>query len=526
MNTIKVKDLLPDFEEFSNKIQVKRLKEKMLEVCDERLSYVADELLLLSEEILSQVSAFGVCLYLQNGGVLQTEKNNDFILQELFLHQGHQNAGPVFYKVRGLVNEIKAEISESDFKLFDGESDINKGLQELAAFRNALMHGFFKLPASRNDKIIKDIQKLLQDLIENYNIFKHAAAYHFWNQKGFTGHWLIQDDTSAWDELVGNKTCLFEKLASKAKEELHSEVFVNSVSNSDSLANEHQEKLENFISRKQSQNFKESLYVKFHPEDKKKQDEFYASAFNFLQERPNLKIISYSIDSEGIGYTSYLLIHQLLKELGLSTNEKEPKQKIKSEVKRLNEKDKKKLVVLINNIHLVPFASDHITNQMKFFKESGIYFIGIGWEYEHLNSIYSDKLDLRNEKNTIPNEIEINALIKNHTRHRGPFESEDDFKNLNDVIQLICNKIKDNKPVIARQLADEEKIEIELINEALYILHPNLKYDQSGEDNNYIKDELDELYGFPKSQTETSAIYLTLGRRDIDLEYKHKIVSL
>ena len=94
MNTIKVKDLLPDFEEFSNKIQVKRLKEKMLEVCDERLSYVADELLLLSEEILSQVSAFGVCLYLQNGGVLQTEKNNDFILQELFLHQGHQNAAP------------------------------------------------------------------------------------------------------------------------------------------------------------------------------------------------------------------------------------------------------------------------------------------------------------------------------------------------------------------------------------------------------------------------------------------------
>jgi hypothetical protein len=163
---------------------------------------------------------------------------------------------------------------------------------------------------------------------------------------------------------------------------------------------------------------------------------------------------------------------------------------------------------------------------MKFFKESGIYFIGIGWEYEHLNSIFSDKLDLRHEKNTIPNEDEINTLLKNHSRHRGPFESEDDFKKLKEIIQLICGKLKNNQPVIVRQLADDEKKDIEIITEALYILYPYLKYDQSGEDNNYIKDELDELYGFPKSQTETSAIYLTLGRRDIDLEYKHKIVSL
>jgi len=188
------------------------------------------------------------------------------------------------------------------------------------------MHGFFKLPASRNEEIIKSIQKILQDLIENYNIFKHTATFHFWNQEGFTGHWFIQDDTS-WDNLAGNNLTLFEKLANKAKEELHSEDFVNSVSKSVSLSNEHLEKLENFISRKQSNNFKESLYVKFHPEDKQKQDEFYASAFNFLKESPNLKITSYSIDSEGIGYTSYLLFHRLLVELGLSTNEKDPKKK-------------------------------------------------------------------------------------------------------------------------------------------------------------------------------------------------------
>ena len=41
----------------------------------------------------------------------------------------------------------------------------------------------------------------------------------------------------------------------------------------------------------------------------------------------------------------------------------------------------------------------------------------------------------------------------------------------------------------------------------------------------FKEDELDELYGFPKTIEESSRIFLTLGRRDIKLEYKHKILS-
>jgi hypothetical protein len=162
---------------------------------------------------------------------------------------------------------------------------------------------------------------------------------------------------------------------------------------------------------------------------------------------------------------------------------------------------------------------------MKFFRDSGIYFIGIGWEYEHLNSIFSEKKELRDGKNGIPNKAEIYTLLKNHTRHRGPFEKEDEYADLERIINLMCVRLKNKKPVIARQLADEEKLDIELINEALYILYPYFKYAQSGEGAEYIKDELDELYGFPKNQTENSSIFLTLGRRDIDLEYKHKILK-
>jgi hypothetical protein len=497
----------------------------------ETLEYLADELLLLSEEILSQVSAYGVCLYLKYGGDLQTEKNNDYILHDLFLHDGHQNAGPIFYRIRGIIQELSPENSKNDHvlsekqkNLFDGESEINKKLQELAAFRNALMHGFFKLPAKRNEDLVEEIQAILEKLLNHYELFKHKSDFHFWKNEGFSGHWNIQDNND-WNYLSGKNDTLFEKLASLAKDELHSPDFVKaiSISHEPKVEFEKKEDLEGFI----SSDFKESLYVQFHPRDKKQQDEFYESAYVFLKQKENVELLSYTINENGIGYTSYLLIHHLLKNLGLQTNENDSKKKIKSNVAELK-RNAKKMVILINNIHLVPFASDHITSLMKFFKESGIHFIGIGWEYEHLNSIFSQKLDLRKDRketNAIPDDKELTQLIKNHTRHRGPYEKEDGRADLNRTIQIISDRLKDQKSVIARQLADEESLDIELINEALYILYPYFKYDQSGSVNNYIKDELDELYGFPKNQTETSSIFLTLGRRDIELEYKHKILK-
>ena len=103
-----IKDELPDFYIFSATVPVKRLKDKMLEVCNEQKAYVADEILLLSEEILSQVSAYGVCLYLQNGVNHQSEKNNDYILHDLFLNEGHQNAGPIFYRICNIIQEINS----------------------------------------------------------------------------------------------------------------------------------------------------------------------------------------------------------------------------------------------------------------------------------------------------------------------------------------------------------------------------------------------------------------------------------
>ena len=531
----KIKENNKAFQLLSENFPNKRLRIKMLDLGNEYPEYAADELLLLSEEILSQVSAYGVCLYLKQGGKLQTEKNNDYILHDLFLHDGHQNAGPIFYRIRGIIQELSPENSKNDHvlsekqkDLFDGESEINKKLQELAAFRNALMHGFFKLPAKRNEELVEEIQAILEKLLNHYELFKHKSDFHFWKNEGFSGHWNIQDNDD-WNYLSGKNVTLFEKLASLAKDELHSPDFVKAVSVSHEPKVELEKKadLEGFI----SSDFKESLYVQFHPRHKQQQDEFYESTFALLKQKENVKLLSYTINENGIGYTSYLLIHHLLKNLGLQTNENDPKKKIKGNVAELK-RNGKKMVILINNIHLVPFASDHITSLMKFFKESEIHFIGIGWEYEHLNSVFSQKLDLReerNERNAIPDDKELKQLIKNHTRHRGPFESEDEYKILLLLIEHILEQLENKQEIKARELADkiikDQRPGIELVNEALYILYPYFKYVQSGEGSEYIKDDLDELYGFPKNQSETSSIFLTLGRRDIELEYKHKILK-
>ncbi len=526
--------ILKDFLAFSLQIPNKRIREKIADVCNEDdLNYAADELLLLSEEILSQVSAFGVCLYLQLGGVKQKEWNNDYILQDLFLNKGHQNAGPIFYKVRDIVNEIRTEIPENVFKLFDSESDINKELQELAAFRNALMHGFFVLPAEKNAEKIELIKQLLEKL-KTAGIFEYKADFHFWDNDGFVGHWHINEDKSEWINLTGKESSLFQKLAEKAYNELFDLNFINNIESKSipNLIETNFDEINDFIkSPSQQSDFKESLFVSFHPEDEKEQLEFFENTYSLLNSKENTKVISYTIDEEGISYTSYLLYRLICNHLKINTlKDDKIKDKIKTKLTELrkntkNNSDEFKLIILINNIHLVPFATNHITSLMKFFNECQIHFIGIGHQYEHLNSLFSQKIDLRKDKNSIPYKDKIIQLIHNHTRHHGPYETESEFVTLNEIIKTICDRIKENKLVKARELADKLiNVETELINEAFYILYPYLKYETKSEESNFEVDKTHELYGFPESQTESTTIFLTLGRRDVKLEYKHKIL--
>jgi hypothetical protein len=85
----------------------------------------------------------------------------------------------------------------------------------------------------------------------------------------------------------------------------------------------------------------------------------------------------------------------------------------------------------------------------------------------------------------------------------------------------LIKEVKKGK-VFARRFADKHNFSIEHVHECFAILNPFLNSDKE----DFIKDELDELYGFPKEITETTAIFLSLGRRDVKFEYKHKTLSL
>jgi len=489
----------------------------MSKVKNEVPAYQADEILLLSEEILSQVSAYGVCLYLQQSNCSQTDKNNDIILHEFFLRAGHQNAGSLFNRICKVIN-VNEILNQ----------EIYEELKYLTIFRNALVHGFFRLPAEKNNEIYKRIENVLKNL-KKYQIFELEASFHFWKNKSYSGHWNIQGRKD-WDALAGKKDTSFEELADTARNELYSPDFVNIVPGNYERNPAWEEivtSLEGFI----SSDSKKSLYVQFHPHSKKNQDKFFEIAFDFLSKREDIKLLSYAINDKGISYTSYFLITKLIDKLELVNDELEmnfpDKKRAESLIKKLD-KDKK-VVILVNNIHLVPYAPDHITSLMKFFKDFGVYFIGVGWEYEHLNSVFSQKLDYREDRNVIPNESEIQQLIQNHTRHRGPYKQDDDYIFLEEIINHIRNQLLEKREIKARELAKEtingHKPDIELINEALYILYPYFKYDQSGDTAVYKKDDVDEFYDFSQNQTETSSIFLTLGRRDIELDYKHKILK-
>ena len=79
-----------------------RLVKRIEAVQTEDDAYAADELVELGEEILSQLAAMGIAVYLQQAR--QKEVFNDFLIS-LFLSNGHAyNAGPLY---RWAANMIK-----------------------------------------------------------------------------------------------------------------------------------------------------------------------------------------------------------------------------------------------------------------------------------------------------------------------------------------------------------------------------------------------------------------------------------
>ena len=83
-------------------------------------------------------------------------------------------------------------------------------------------------------------------------------------------------------------------------------------------------------------------------------------------------------------------------------------------------------------------------------------------------------------------------------------------------------ELKEKGQLVARRFADEQQVNIEYVHEIMDVLAPWIPLTRLP----FEADTFDELYGYPVDMTEVTPIYLALGRRDLKLEYTHKVLTI
>jgi len=517
-----MKDILLKSDKLSSALKLSlpvRLKEKIDAVLKEDEAYAADELVELAEEILNQIAAVGILNYLKHAP--HKEVYNDFIIQ-LFNSSGHDyNAGPLFRWSANMIKDCPKKRSEKYFKFFwevkNGKEVLCEKVQQLAELRNMVMHGFFVLPPQKNIEIADNIGHLLFELHQAV-LFSTIADYHFLNQNGFTGKWNITD-SEEWNAYKAETS--FGKLTQRIILE-QSEFFWKK----EEEVFEYENNL--FVSEEiivfVNNNIRGAFAVWIHPKDNTAANR-YAAIGNFLKAQKEILFIGYTLHENGISYTGTFLINRLLSLL--NTNDKPISKKKKAEelITVLRKNNKQKVVILINNIHLALFSSQHVSKLNNFLYDNNIILIAVGHHYEHFDSFFNQSVPIP-FSTTLLNEDEQKTILHNYLRFKGPsidkVEEIEDVQLLDLILKKVISELTDGKKVFARRFADEHNYDIEYVHEIFALLHPWVKSDRE----NFEKDTVDELYGFPSIMTEVTPIYLALGRRDLKLEYQHKVLSL
>jgi hypothetical protein len=183
------------------------------------------------------------------------------------------------------------------------------------------------------------------------------------------------------------------------------------------------------------------------------------------------------------------------------------------------------VVVLINQVQLALFSPQHVTTLTNFFYDNNILLVAIGHHYEHFNPLFNHYFKKENSS-SIPDAAQQKTLLQNYLRFKGPFhdrkEDEKDIALLREILEKLCIQLQTGEEIYARRFADEYDYSIEYVHEVFALLHPWIKTERKS----FEEDTVDELYGFPTIMTEVTPIYLALGRRDVKLEYQHKVISL
>ncbi len=492
-----------------------RLRALMFAVEQEELQYAADELVELAEEILHQIAAVGFVYYLTSKN--QKEVYNDFLIQ-LFNSSGHDyNAGPLFRWAANMVQELKNEMPEDHYKFFWIDGELNTEVNHLAHLRNEVMHGFFVLPPERNILESEKLSSLLQGIVDT-GLIEKKGNYHFSDHTGFTGNWNITEQAQ-WNALLSDSPFgdLCERIIHENTEgfwKLEEDLFQSA---NEEVPTEIKQFVQNHI--------RGGLAVWTHPNDFHSSD-LYAAVGSWLRQQDDIIVVGYQLHHQGLSYTGNFLLNRLFQLLNSDENVVPKNKKLEVLVAKLrSELSGKKIVVLINRIHIALFSPQHVTNLNNFLYQNNILFVAIGHHYEHFNGFFNSSIEMVKEFKA-PSRAEAVEALHNYLRFKGPskerIDEKGDVKILEDILHQVLAELNQGSSLYARRFADNHGYDIEYVHEIFALLHPWVSTVRES----FQADELDHTYGFPAKMTEVTPIYLSLGRRDLKLEYQHKVISI
>jgi hypothetical protein len=494
-----------------------RLNQKIEAVQSEDDAYAADELVELGEEILSQLAAMGIAVYLQQ--TKQKDVFNDFLIS-LFLSNGHAyNAGPLYRWAANMIKEAESEqailLRPFFWQLTDGKETLNVEVHHLASLRNAVMHGFFVLPPERNREEAKKMETILDNMHSAELFSIDFGSFHFIDEQGFNGHWNISDSTQ-WK--LFNQQFSFGKLANRVAHE-YATSFREEENSFAFEATDGIPEIETAVNN--ILNKEKGALVFWNTPESNNGIKAYRAAIQSIDLEKYTPIF-YSLHTNGATFTAAFLEQEIGKAMFQLTADdkalKDPKKYLKAQKGKFT----KKPVIVLNDIHIALFSSNHLTNLFNDLYDLEVPIIATSWYYPYLKRCFNSQLSVLD--NNDPTKEQIQFSLMNYLRFKGPSveqgKEKESFELLKKIVFEIHQQLEQNQRIVARRFADENTYPIEFVHEAYGILSPFYQTDKEA----FKVDEVDELYGFPKSIEESSRIFLTLGRRDVRLEYQHKVM--
>jgi hypothetical protein len=495
----------------------KRIKNLIKRVLNEQDEDAADEIIALSEEILGHIAARGFLIYLRHDQ--QKQVHMDFLLN-LFSIPMHHNAGPLYRQSVEMVRDCPALNSDFIESIYRENGKYHERIHHFSDLRNRVMHGFFVLPPEENQEEAQHLGELLKEL-SSAGFFDETDDLHFFGKDGFTGRWSINTEDE-WRKL-SEKSWEFGSLCQTIVEQ-KKESFWEEHRESITKGNRENapEEIKYFVNSNQKGSF--ALWV--HPTDRNRHS-LFADVGAWLSSQSETLTIAYRMEDVGITFSMGFLIERLVALLDPSGKSAGKKDKPKERLQNLRKNDHRKIVVLIDMFNTALFSPDHVSQSKEFLSDNNILLIAIVHRYSHLERFFNKSLatGIRNAAG-IPPSKERKYLLENYLRFKGPFEERkedwDDYNKLRLILEDVCNLLQNGVEVIARRYADKNGHSIESVHEVFAVLQPWIPHIRRP----FEEDMIDEILGYPSAITETTPIYLTLGRRDLKLEYRHRMLIL